>query len=75
MKALNDVNTLSWGRLCVALLACDDVAQLQRWLTEVAKGGSLYRALRVHGRLSAVRRAKELAALKTIVAAAQRERE
>jgi hypothetical protein len=53
--------TMTWPRLCDALLECDDVAMLNRWLmATVESGGSLYRALRIHGRLSAVRRTQEL---------------
>jgi hypothetical protein len=53
-----------------ALLACEDVGQLQRWLTETVASGLLYRALRVHGRMNCVRRAQEIRNIKTTIAAA-----
>ena len=59
-----DPNELSWSNLCSQLLLCSDVATLQRWLTITVNGGVLYRALRVHGRMNAVRRARELAEIK-----------
>ena len=59
-----DPNELSWSNLCSQLLLCNDVATLQRWLAVTVTGGVLYRALRVHGRMNAVRRAQELAEIK-----------
>ena len=63
-------NNLNWPALCKALLECGHVPTLQRWLDETVSTGSLYRALRVHGRLSAVRRAQELEALRKGIVAA-----
>jgi hypothetical protein len=59
-----DPNELSWSALCSQLLLCSDVATLQRWLAVTVTGGMLYRALRVHGRMNAVRRAQELEEIK-----------
>ena len=57
--------SLSWRDLNTTLLECEDVPTLRRWLSEVvAEGRSLHRALRVHGRLNAVRHAQEVAAIK-----------
>ena len=59
---------LSWSQLNEALLECDDVATLQRWLAEVtAKTKSVHRALRVHSRMNTVRRAKEVAETRRLV--------
>lgn len=60
-----DVNALSWGELNTRLTEISDVNLLQQWLdATVAKGGPEYRAVRIHGRLSAVRREQELAGIK-----------
>jgi hypothetical protein len=71
---IEDVTRLSYGELNDALLECDDLALLNRWLSEVVASGVLYRALRVHGRLNAVRRAQEVAAIKKTCMAAQKVR-
>jgi len=62
-----DVTALSWSGLNCALQGCKDIATLQAWLTEMMRTGRMTRALRVYGRLSAVRRAEELAAIKITV--------
>ena len=63
-RGSNDVNAMSWPQLNDALLKCEDVAKLSRWLkATIQGGGTLYRALRIHGRLTAVRRVQELAAI------------
>jgi len=55
------VTELSWPALNDALLECEDEATLRSWLTATLRqGGPPYRALRIHGRLSAVRRVREL---------------
>jgi hypothetical protein len=65
MTKRDDVNAMSWPKLCDALLDCQDVARLSRWLRDtMAAGGPPYRAMRVHGRLSAVRRHHELKAIR-----------
>jgi hypothetical protein len=71
--ARNAITTVAWKQLNTDLLACDDVVRLQRWLTATIKTGHLGRALRIHGRLTAVRRAREIQAIKTMVAAVQKE--
>ena len=61
---------LSWSRLNEALLECDDLVLLQRWLEQAMKGSdSVNRALRIHGRLSAVRRAREVKAMRATMTA------
>jgi len=56
---------LSWSQLNTVLLECDDLALLQRWLEQAMKdSNSVNRALRVHGRLCAVRRAREVKAIR-----------
>ena len=63
-RGSNDVNAMSWPQLNDALLKCEDVAKLSRWLKATMQGGgTLYRALRIHGRLTAVRRVQELATI------------
>lgn len=61
---MKTVNSLSWPELNRALAALQDVKILQRWLRDTVAGGSLYRALRVHGRMNAVRREQEIAAIR-----------
>ena len=51
---------LSWNELNVELTKCTDVKLLETWLKQTIRTGSLYRSLRIHGRLSAVRRAQEI---------------
>ena len=63
-KRVTDPNELSWSNLCSQLLLCSDITTLQHWLAVTVTGGMLYRALRVHGRMNAVRRAQELAEIK-----------
>ena len=64
MPSIVSINDVSWTRLNVVLLKCKDTTQLQRWLAETIPTGRLNRALRIHGRLNAVRRAEELVAIK-----------
>ena len=63
VKAMN-VTALSWSQLCALLLDTDNVVTLQRWLEQETLAGKMYRALRVHGRMNAVRRDKEIRAIK-----------
>jgi hypothetical protein len=65
-RDVSDVNAMSWPQLNDALVKCEDVVKLGRWLKATMQGGgTLYRALRIHGRLTAVRRVQELAAIHT----------
>ena len=72
IKAEIPVVDLSYSEMNDALLACDNQAVLQQWLSATVASGVLYRALRVHGRLNAVRRAQEVAGIKQTIQAAQR---
>ena len=67
-----DVLELCYTDLNNALLECEDQAVLHRWLSATVASGVLYRALRVHGRLNAVRRAQEVATIKKTCMAAQK---
>lgn len=67
-----DITKLTYPDMNAALLACEDVGQLQRWLTETVASGLLYRALRVHGRMNCVRRAQEISDIKAKTAAVSR---
>ena len=69
-----DVTQESYNDLNIRLLACTDLAALHKWLSATVASGVLYRALRVHGRLNAVRRAQEVAAIKKTCMAAQKVR-
>ena len=71
-KKSEDVTALSYGEMNDALLACDDQNELHKWLSDTIATGVLYRALRVHGRLNAVRRAQEIATIKQTCMAAQK---
>jgi hypothetical protein len=66
------VTQLSWSQLNYVLLDCDDVKTLQDWLDVTVATGLVTRSVRIYGRLSAVRRAGELKALRQQVVAAQR---
>jgi hypothetical protein len=69
VKVPTTVLGLSWSRLNEALLECDDLIVLQRWMEEAIAGSdTLGRVLRIHSRLNVVRNAKEVKALKSIVA-------
>lgn len=68
-QATVKVAELSWKELCDLLLETDDIGVLHQWVTDMAYGGSLYRTMRVHGRMNAVRRAQEIKAIKTMLAA------
>jgi hypothetical protein len=63
MAKHEDINAMSWPQLNDALLECEDVAKLSRWLKATVATGVRYRALRVHGRMNAVRRDQELRAI------------
>ena len=54
----------SFNALNEKLIECVDVRMLVEWLEAEKSTGCLYRAMRVYGRLSAVRRAQELKALR-----------
>ena len=64
MPKNQDVTVLCYTDLNTELLACNDVDTLQAWLADTVKTGSLYRSIRVHSRMNAVRRAQELADIK-----------
>jgi len=67
---------LSWGELNNVLLECEDVPTLQRWLREMTRSASgRYRALRVHSRMNAVRRAQEVKAIQQTITRRNREDE
>ena len=69
-----DVTQESYNDLNTRLLACTDLAALQKWLSDTVASGVLYRALRVHGRLNAVRRAHEIDTIKQTCMASQKAR-
>ena len=60
---IEEVLALSWAALNRALLKCDDEVELQCWVAAATADGRKTRIKRIYGRLSAVRRAKELEAL------------
>ena len=64
VKLQSSVAGLSWSQLNSTLLDCKDLPTLEHWLEEESSSGNLVRTLRVYGRLSVVRRAEELAALR-----------
>ena len=68
----SDVMSLTWSQLNYVLLECDDVKRLQNWLDATVATGLITRSIRIYGRLSAVRRAGELKALRQRVVTAQR---
>lgn len=72
-KPASDVMKLLWSELNEKLLHCDDVALLTKWRDAMAKTGRLNRALRIQGRMNLVRNRHEIAALKSITAAVQKE--
>ena len=63
------VTALGWPDLCAAVLECDDVPTLQRWLDDMlataTPGEAPYRALRIHKRMNKVRRQQELAVIRS----------
>lgn len=71
-KPVSDVMKLLWSELNEKLLHCDDVALLIKWRDSFARAGRLNRALRIQGRMNLVRNRYEIAALKSITAAAQK---
>lgn len=62
---MSDPAEMSWAALNTALAACEDEAVLTRWLRLSIEDGRLTRAVRVYGRLSAVRRKREVEELRT----------
>lgn len=54
---------MTWADLNRQLLGCGDLAVLQRMLRRAMAEGHRGRARRVYGRMSAVRRAREMAEL------------
>jgi len=74
VKLQRSVVGLGWLELNALLLECDDLDTLQRWLEQAMVGSnSVRRALRVHGRLCAVRRAVEVRAIRAAMAAERKE--
>ena len=53
------VRRMTWTELNARLVETEDEAVLRRWLKDAVQGGRFNRAMRIHGRLSAVRRARE----------------
>lgn len=52
---------MKWPLLNTTVASCQDESTLRKWLRqELDAGGPSYRALRVYGRLSYVRRQREL---------------
>ena len=73
-KKSEDITALSYSEMNDALLACNSQEQLHHWLSDTVATGVLYRSLRVHGRLNAVRRAQEVEVIKKTCMAAQKVR-
>jgi hypothetical protein len=73
MKHDVDVTEMLWSDLNQELLKCNDVDLLVKWRDAMAKTGRLNRALRIQGRMNLVRNRHEIAALKSITAAVQKE--
>jgi hypothetical protein len=69
-SATKSADAMGWYELNAALLGADE-AKLWGWLKDTARGGRLNRAMRVYGRLSAVRRSREVAELVELVAQAK----
>jgi hypothetical protein len=61
---VEEVLALNWPELNRVLLECTDEVELQCWLAAATADGRKTRIKRIYGRLSAVRRANELEALK-----------
>ena len=62
---------MSWSQLNAALMETEDEGKLAAWLKEMLDGASMSmsRALRIHGRLNGVRRAREIKEIRERVAA------
>ena len=58
-----EVLNLTWKELNAVLLKCHDEEELQTWLAAAMAHGGRTRCKRILGRLRAVRKAAELAAL------------
>lgn len=54
------IRRMTWAELNIRLVETEDEVVLRRWLKDAVQWGRFNRAIRVHGRLSAVRRAREL---------------
>lgn len=64
---MQDITESSWVELNAALAVTSDTVVLRRWLEATlasTRKSRKYRALRIYGRLSAVRRAEELREIK-----------
>jgi hypothetical protein len=61
---MKKLHATSFNALNESLIECVDVGALQKQLDIEKTSGCFYRAMRVYGRLSAVRRAQELKALR-----------
>ena len=64
---MKDITETSWAELNKALAETNDVMTLRHWLAATlasTRKSRKYRALRIYGRLSAVRRAEELREIK-----------
>lgn len=60
---------MSWPELNRVVKQCGDEAKLRRWLRdEMQRRGPIYRAMRIYGRLSAVRRKREVDEIRKKVA-------
>jgi hypothetical protein len=57
---MESVGEMSWSELNALLLACNDEAQLSLWLKASLKQCKLTRVMRIYGRMSVVRRAREV---------------
>jgi hypothetical protein len=62
--AASSIHSLSWSALNRLLLTCADEQILRQWLDDTAAAGRATRAMRIYGRLSAVRRTHELKILR-----------
>ena len=54
----------SFNELNESLIECEDASELASWLEVEKTSGCFYRAMRVYGRLSAVRRESEVKEIK-----------
>lgn len=68
-----DVTKLIWSDFKAEIAGCDNAAVLTKWRDEMAVTGRLRATLMVQRRFNLVRNRAEVAALKAVTAAAQRE--